>query len=171
MTRLHFGLPTLLCLLLSISMTTTVAHASKAPPKDVDDHYVSPAPRELPKPKASTSNLLVRANGLENSKGQVCYALFRTSGEFAEVPFRRGVAPVSGKKSHVLFTNIPHGDYALAVFHDRNKNFKLDKNFVGVPTERYGFSNNARGTFGPPDWKDVKFTLAGELGELTVTVK
>ncbi len=171
MPRLNFRLPTLICLLLAMVAGSTALQADRNPPKDVDDHYVSPAPKELPKPKKATSNVLVRADGLKDNKGQVCYALFNTSGDFLEVPFRRGVATISGKKSHVLFTNIPHGTYALAVFHDRNKNFKLDKNFVGVPSELYGFSQNARGTFGPPDWKDAKFTLTGELSEQSVTVK
>ncbi|MGF1482741.1 MAG: DUF2141 domain-containing protein [Opitutales bacterium] len=154
----------------ALLMTAAVLKA-KEPPKDVDDHYVSPAPKELPKPKAKTSNVLVSADGLKDSTGQVCFALFSLEGDFPKVPFRRGVAPAKDKKGHVLFTNIPHGTYALAVFHDRNKNFKLDTNFVGVPTERYGFSNNARGTFGPPEWKAVKFTLDAELASQTVTVK
>jgi uncharacterized protein (DUF2141 family) len=52
--------------------------------------------------------------------------------------------------------------YAIAVFHDANDNKILDKNFFGVPKEGYGFSNNARGLLGPPDFDDVVFLLDQE---------
>ena len=46
--------------------------------------------------------------------------------------------------------------FAVAVFHDENENGELDRNRFGIPTERYGFSNNARGLTGPPSYKDAK---------------
>lgn len=53
------------------------------------------------------------------------------------------------------------GEYAVRVMHDENDNDKLDSNLIGIPKEPWGFSNNAVGSFGPPDWKDAKFTLDG----------
>ncbi|MCZ6644536.1 MAG: DUF2141 domain-containing protein [Gammaproteobacteria bacterium] len=53
------------------------------------------------------------------------------------------------------------GEYAVRVMHDENDNGKLDSNLIGIPLEPWGFSNNAVGSFGPPGWKDVKFTLNG----------
>lgn len=58
-------------------------------------------------------------------------------------------------------TNLPAGEYAIRVMHDVNGNGELDSNFVGMPTEPWAMSNNAKGNFGPPKWKDVKFTLDG----------
>jgi len=52
--------------------------------------------------------------------------------------------------------------YAIAVFHDTNNNQKLDKNFFGIPKEGYGFSNNARGFLGPPDFDEAGFLLDRE---------
>jgi len=41
------------------------------------------------------------------------------------------------------------GKYAVSVFHDENSNGKLDTNFLGIPREGVGASNNAKGHFGP----------------------
>ena len=49
-----------------------------------------------------------------------------------------------------LSTEIPDGEYAIAFFIDANGNKKLDKNFLGIPKEQYGFSNNAMGTLSAP---------------------
>ena len=60
-----------------------------------------------------------------------------------------------------LNTEIPDGEYAIAFFIDANGNKKLDKNFLGIPKEQYGFSNNAMGTLSAPTFEQAKFTVAG----------
>jgi len=55
--------------------------------------------------------------------------------------------------------DLPPGEYAVRVMHDENDNFKLDANFMGIPKEPWGFSNNATGRFGPPGWDAVKFSV------------
>jgi uncharacterized protein (DUF2141 family) len=54
---------------------------------------------------------------------------------------------------------MPYGKYSIKAFHDENENSKLDTNFTGMPVELYGFSNNARGQFGPPSFERTAFTL------------
>ena len=60
-----------------------------------------------------------------------------------------------------LSTEIPDGEYAIAFFIDANGNKKLDKNFLGIPKEQYGFSNNAMGTLSAPTFEQAKFTVTG----------
>ncbi len=62
----------------------------------------------------------------------------------------------------VLFADVPPGTYGIAVFHDLNENQELDANMLGIPTEAYGFSNNARGTFGPPGFEAISFSVDGQ---------
>ena len=57
---------------------------------------------------------------------------------------------------------LPPGDYALSIFYDSNNNGELDTNFIGIPKEPSGLSNNARPRFGPPKYKDAVFTLGTE---------
>lgn len=58
---------------------------------------------------------------------------------------------------------LPDGTYAIGIFVDANYNNEMDKNFFGVPKEQYGFSNNAKGSFGPPSFRDASFTVSGDL--------
>lgn len=61
------------------------------------------------------------------------------------------------------FSNLKSGKYAVAVYHDENSNEKIDTNIWGVPEELYGFSNNVRGTFGPPSLEKQLFELHGAV--------
>ena len=58
--------------------------------------------------------------------------------------------------------DIPDGTYAIGIFIDTNYNNKMDRNFLGIPKEQYGFSNNAKGSFGPPSFKDASFDMRGD---------
>lgn len=61
--------------------------------------------------------------------------------------------------------SLPAGDYAVACYHDVNGNGRIDKNLLGIPTEPYGFSNNARPRFRAPTWDEAKVNTikSGEL--------
>ena len=65
------------------------------------------------------------------------------------------------KESHKFVINVPEGIYAIALFIDANKNMKIDKNFLGIPKEQYGFSNNAMGTLSGPSFEQAKFEVKG----------
>ena len=56
---------------------------------------------------------------------------------------------------------LPYGEYAVTLFVDFNGNKKLDKNFLGIPKEQYGFSNNVMGRMSPPTFDQAKFAIAG----------
>ena len=108
----------------------------------------------LPEP---AGYLQVEVAGLKNHIGQVLIAIV-TEDQYQDdqaVGFG-GRIPVSQSNQIVfLSTGIQPGAYAVKVFHDVNSNGQLDFNLLGIPREPYGFSNNARGRFGPPDFKDA----------------
>ena len=54
---------------------------------------------------------------------------------------------------------LPHGEYAITFFVDSNGNFKMDKSFLGIPKEQYGFSNNVMGRMSAPSFDQAKFTI------------
>ncbi|WP_399686081.1 DUF2141 domain-containing protein [Xenophilus sp.] len=68
------------------------------------------------------------------------------------LPLREGAAQLA-------FVGLPAGRYALKVFADENGNGKLDTNLLGLPVERYGFSRDARGDRGAPDFEAVAVPL------------
>jgi uncharacterized protein (DUF2141 family) len=61
--------------------------------------------------------------------------------------------------AETTFRDLPYGTYAVAVLHDENGNGKMDKNFMGIPKEGYGASNNPRKRMGPPGFDEAKFSV------------
>jgi uncharacterized protein (DUF2141 family) len=62
----------------------------------------------------------------------------------------------------MTFADVPDGDWAASAFLDENKNGRLDKNFLGIPTEPWGFSRNAKARFGPPAYGDAQVNIKGD---------
>jgi uncharacterized protein (DUF2141 family) len=93
--------------------------------------------------------------------GVVLIALFDKADAFLKKPIQSKRVNVTGAEVHVAFENLAHGDYAISVFQDFNRNEKLDTNFLGIPVEPYGFSNDAMGTFGPPSFEKAKIKVTG----------
>lgn len=71
--------------------------------------------------------------------------------------------PVESADFVYVLKDIPLGTYAIAISQDVNGNGKQDTNWIGIPKEPYGFSNNAKGKMGPPDFEDAKFELTKDL--------
>ncbi len=63
------------------------------------------------------------------------------------------------KDVHNVIVDIPDGIYALAFFIDTDGNGKLNKNFLGIPKEQFGFSNNAMGALSAPSFEQASFTV------------
>ena len=110
----------------------------------------------------STGKLIIDISGFPSSDGFAMVALNNSiesykGGENAAIAKTKVM--VVDRKVQVVFTNLPYGWYGISLYHDENNNGKMDKNMMGIPKEAYGFSNNAKGFFGKPDYKDVKFEL------------
>ena len=109
-----------------------------------------------------------------DKKGNVRIAIYKSESTFLEDGKEAYWAVVKAEGNSVTykFSKIPVGTYAIAVFQDVNKNGKLDKNMLGAPTERYGFSKNIYGNFSAPDFEDVSFTVnSGKMRILTIRIK
>ena len=72
-------------------------------------------------------------------------------------------APPGGDTATFVFKGLEPGTYAVSAMHDENGNGKLDTNLVGLPTERYGFSNDARGKLGAPDFEAAAIGVDADL--------
>jgi uncharacterized protein (DUF2141 family) len=65
----------------------------------------------------------------------------------------------SGRVRQVLAFELPFGEYAIKIYHDENGNDELDTNFLGIPKEGVGFSNNPSARFGEPGFDEAKFVF------------
>ncbi|HET9055094.1 MAG TPA: DUF2141 domain-containing protein [Cyclobacteriaceae bacterium] len=100
--------------------------------------------------------------GIENAQGSVLVAVYNSEVSFMKRHVASKKVKVTGKEVSLVFENVAPGDYAISTFHDENDNNKLDTNLLGIPNERYGFSNDARGTFGPPSFEKARIKVDGD---------
>jgi uncharacterized protein (DUF2141 family) len=119
-----------------------------------------------------THKLSIHISGISKIKGSLFIAIFRPTDDFPVFgkQFKGIVKEVEGKSQNYTFDDLPEGEYALAIYQDENRNKILDKNLLGIPTEIYGFSNNARRTFSAPSFQEAKFKLNKDLQQ-TVFLK
>jgi uncharacterized protein (DUF2141 family) len=116
--------------------------------------------------------LTVRVVGLESEAGEVALAIYDSAESFDD---RSGAVATAwiqpGPDGTALWEvdELAPGRYAVAAYHDRNANGKLDRSALGPPSEPYGFSNDARGSFGPP--KFAKAVLELGPGEHSVEIR
>jgi len=121
--------------------------------------------------EASSSTLVIHIKGFETSKGVAKVSVVNSKENYnAATPFKGFNLKITNNKVKKAIT-LPHGEYAIKVYHDENANNELDTRIFGIPIERYGFSNNARGTLGPPEYKDAVFTLHSPKKEITITLE
>ena len=119
---------------------------------------------------ASAATVQVTIAGVTSDKGVVQVAVcdeanYRKDCRLtATVPAHTGAVTVD-------VPNVPVGTWAVLAYHDENGNKKLDTNFVGMPTEGYGFSNGAKARFGPPSFKDAAIAVGEGNVPATVTLK
>jgi len=110
---------------------------------------------------------------LHSDKGKVFVNLYASEDGFPKDPskaFKKMTRTISAHKCVLVFDNVPLGVYALACYHDENDNNELDKNFLGIPSEGVGASNNVKGTFGPPSFKDAQFPVNENINQ-NITVE
>ncbi len=116
---------------------------------------------------AQNSTLNLTIQNIQKAEGKVMIAVFKGEENFLEdnkdIASKIALVEKTGELT-VVFSNLPFGnDYSVAVYHDVNGNEQLNTNLFGVPTEPYGFSNNARSKWGAPKYNVARF----ELNELT----
>lgn len=110
---------------------------------------------------AGAHDLTVEVLNARSAQGTVDGALYDDAATWLKTP-RAGERQPAAERVLLVYRGLPAGRYALSVFHDENGNGKLDSNVAGVPTERYGFSRDARGHFSAPDFDAAAVDLQGD---------
>ena len=123
-----------------------------------------------------SAELTVAVCGLRSEGGRLCVALFDSAKGFpsdasqAIVSQSLDLATIPRNQPVTLvFKNLAEKRYAISVFHDEDFDGKLKTNWLGIPKEGVGVSNNARGRLGPPKYEAATFDLKALL-RISVTV-
>jgi uncharacterized protein (DUF2141 family) len=134
---------------------------------------------------AAASTLWVTIEGVASSKGTLMVGLYDSAEHFRTAIANAGkvgllndrsrlvgiaMRAIAGTQS-VVFTDLKPGAYAVIAFHDANDNGKLDENWLGKPTECYGFSNNAEGFLSAPSFKKASVLVGNQNLSIVITLK
>ena len=122
---------------------------------------------------ASAAEVLVRITGLSEPLGQVGCSLFAGP---AGVPKDSAGAgqlwqAADAKGVTCRYSDVPEGTYAVSIGHDLNGNKRVDANFIGLPTEQWGVSNNARPNMRAPRFDEAMFKVTADAKEVVIDIK
>lgn len=108
---------------------------------------------------AQTGTIELTVSGINPKKGKnIQIALYDKASFLKDINLQKTVR-AKGKEITIEFNDIEVGKYAIAVFQDENSDGKMNTNFIGKPKELSGFSNDAKGNFGPPNFIDASFNV------------
>jgi uncharacterized protein (DUF2141 family) len=110
----------------------------------------------------SAANVEVHVSAVAAGKGKVNVAVCDKE-RFLKDCVYSGSSPAQSDTTVVTIKNVPKGTWAVLAYQDENQNDKLDRNFIGIPSENYGFSRDARGRFGPPDYEEAAIEVGDDV--------
>ena len=124
--------------------------------------------------RTPAGTIAVDMRGFRSDRGSMRVSLFASANGYPgrhELALRAGTGRIKDRAAAFRFENIPHGTYAVSVLHDENDNRKMDTNWLGIPKEGGGASNNPKPRMGPPRFEDAKFVLRAPLLKMAIQIR
>ncbi|MCX6146256.1 MAG: DUF2141 domain-containing protein [Candidatus Kapabacteria bacterium] len=120
-------------------------------------------------------NIKIEVLGFENNNGMARILIFSENEKKAfpnkkDQALMKFIVPIVNNKVDFEFKDLPYGNYAITVHHDENNNSKLDFNWIHIPNEGLGCTNDAKGFFGPPSFDKAKVVLNQKLLNLKINM-
>ncbi|MCP4181953.1 MAG: DUF2141 domain-containing protein [Hyphomicrobiales bacterium] len=118
------------------------------------------------------ANLSVNIKGIKSTEGNIVIGVLDGARGFPSKrkPYTGQIVKSEVPDLKVIFNDLKPGKYAIVAFHDIDTSGKINRNFIGFPTEAYGFSNDARGKLAPPEFEEAAIELGQENLEITFTI-
>lgn len=110
------------------------------------------------------ADLKITIEGIAEQEGGIMIAVLASEQQFKDkaAPYASLILTPSGKTASLTLHDISPGTYAIRAMHDVNGNNNMETNFVGIPKEPWGFSNNVKGKLGPPKWQAAGFEVKSD---------
>jgi uncharacterized protein (DUF2141 family) len=117
--------------------------------------------------------LRIHVDGLRNSVGVVGAAVFKSPEGWPEnmsktVHHWPTSIAAGARDTTAVMEHLPPGEYGVVVIHDENRNHKLDRNFIGIPKEGFGFANNPHVGLSAPSYKDAIVHVTCPVTEISI---
>ena len=154
-----------------LAASVLVTHCATAASAQSSAHPASHP--DSPSSPQTGCSLRIHVDGFRNTRGNLGTVVFKSPDGWPEnisKAFRTGPAPIDKASSTAVavWPDLPPGDYAVAAIHDENSNARLDRNFLGIPKEGFGFANNPHISFGPATFRAAKIHLACPATDITI---
>jgi uncharacterized protein (DUF2141 family) len=122
---------------------------------------------------SQNATITLKVDNIEKAKGAICISIFDTEDDYKNGENQVWTKCISVTSTEFIYEieDLPLGTYAISVYHDENSNDEFDTKWYGLPKERYGFSNNVKGKFGPPKFEDARFELKEDMVSSITLVK
>jgi len=104
----------------------------------------------------------VEVLGVTRDEGTMVLTVYEGKKSWLKKGMLQTSVAVDGQDTVVMTVELPAGEYAFHVYQDLDTNGKMKTNFIGIPKEPTGVSNDAKGRFGPPKYKDAKVKVDQE---------
>jgi uncharacterized protein (DUF2141 family) len=116
-------------------------------------------------------SLAITVTNIKEVVGNMRVGIYKSTNDFPDEndTYKSKIYKIS-KTGTVTFkiNDLPYGNYAIAVYQDKNKNGRMDKNFVGVPKEPFAFANNVKPRFSAPSFEDCEIDYSESNHKMTV---
>lgn len=118
-----------------------------------------------------TADLVVHFSGARSDEGTMVISLFDRAEAFPNAAMKTAKTTIQNGEGTLTFKGLKPGTYAIAVAHDANNNGEMDKNGLGIPTEGFGFSNQAKVIFGPPKFAAACFPVGKNVTATNIEIR
>ena len=117
---------------------------------------------------AAAATVEVRVSGV-TAKGMVNVAVCDRERFLKQCAYSAS-SPAQAGETVVTVKDVPPGTWAVLAYQDENENKELDRNFIGIPKENYGFSRNPVSRFGPPSFEDAAIAVREGANTVALTL-
>lgn len=109
--------------------------------------------------------LTLHIQNIDAIKGKIIIGVFNTDKDFLKdgVAIKNYSIDVNETSETIIIDDLSKGEYAISLYHDENSDNECNRNFLGIPKEGYGFSNNVKPKFSPPSYEACKFLLTTDV--------
>lgn len=118
--------------------------------------------------------LKITFTALKDTKSSILIGVYRKQDGFpgGEKDAFKGYTFKPEGKTTIVFSvpDLEYGEYAIAIYQDKNSDNKLNTGMFGIPKEPYAFSNNFKPKFSGPKYDDCKFTYSAEKNEISIAM-
>lgn len=114
---------------------------------------------------SQTANLTIKIKGIQNAKGTMNFAVYDNAENYNKSKdyFVGESVKVESLDFEYVFHDLPFGNYAISLFQDEDENGELNTNWIGMPKELFGFSNDAKAKMGPPNFIEASFEIRDNM--------